>query len=199
MKKTVPFQKKITFDNEIFEINSIALEHQITSKENHEISGVFIISGDYKLIHSDSLNSFEYKLPFDISVDYKYDIDNADIDISDFYYEVLDNKVLSISIELTIDNIIEKEDFVEEVENKEIEETPLENDERCITQEVPSIFNNFSDSDDYVTYKIHIVTENDTIESILNDYMITKEQLSDYNDLSEIKVGDKLIISYNES
>ena len=32
------------------------------------------------------------------------DIDNADIDISDFYYEVLDNKVLSISIELTIDN-----------------------------------------------------------------------------------------------
>ena len=71
MKKTVPFQKKITFDNEIFEINSIALEHQITSKENHEISGVFIISGDYKLIHSDSLNSFEYKLPFDISVDYR--------------------------------------------------------------------------------------------------------------------------------
>ena len=34
----------------------------------------------------------------------------------------------------------------------------------------------------------------DTIESIMSKYNITREELSEYNELQEVKIGDKLII-----
>ena len=37
MKKTVPFQKDINFGQNISEINSIALEHDLTTKEAAKI------------------------------------------------------------------------------------------------------------------------------------------------------------------
>ena len=49
----------------------------------------------------------------------------------------------------------------------------------------------------YLTYKIYIVKENDTIESIISKYSVSKELLDSYNDLSDIKLGDKIIIPTN--
>ena len=46
----------------------------------------------------------------------------------------------------------------------------------------------------YSSYSVYIVREGDTIEQILSKYEITKEILEDYNDLTEIKLGDKIII-----
>ena len=46
-----------------------------------------------------------------------------------------------------------------------------------------------------VVYK---VLDNDTIDSILAKYNITKEMLADYNDIENIIPGDKLIIPTNE-
>ena len=46
-------------------------------------------------------------------------------------------------------------------------------------------------------YKIYIVKENDTIESIISKYSVSKELLDSYNDLSDIKLGDKIIIPTN--
>ena len=54
-------------------------------------------------------------------------------------------------------------------------------------------------SDTYLTYKVYIFKEEDTIESILEKYNVTKEQLSDYNNLDEITTGTKLVIpSFND-
>ena len=39
--------------------------------------------------------------------------------------------------------------------------------------------------------------DNDNIEEILNKYKISKNQLEEYNDLSDIKTGTKLIIPSN--
>lgn len=49
-------------------------------------------------------------------------------------------------------------------------------------------------SNTYVTYHIHVVGENDTIDSITNNYKISKEILSEYNDLSSLNIGDKILI-----
>lgn len=222
MKKLVPFKKDINFDTNVALINSISLEHEITKQGDHLIAGKFIINGDYKMTDtSTNLDDFEYELPFNINIDKKYDIDDASVDISDFYYEVINNRILNVNIELCIDNIseveeevMERDDLLEELkgeeipvlqgeelktlsrENLEVEENT--NSEERTSVNVKSLFDGLDENEEYTVYKIHIVTENDTIESIVNDYEVTRELLLDYNDLSEVKIGDKIIIPANE-
>ncbi len=198
MKKTVPFKKEIVFDNNIDEINSISLEYEVNEKSNNLIKGNFIINGDYRMASgSSNLDTFSYNLPFSINVDSKYNIDEAEIEISDFYYEVVNNKILSVNIELEVDNILENEQNIklevdEPVKEAEVIETQS-------TETIKSLFDNLEDNETYTTYKVHIVTENDTIESIIVDYEITKEKLENYNNLTDIKIGDKIIIPANEN
>ncbi len=206
MKKIVPFTKDIKFNN-IYEINSISLEHNLAIKEDGIISGNFIVSGTYKMTsNSINVDEFSYNLPFEISIDKKYDTRNVTTDINDFYYEVIDNNILSIDIEVLIDNLEEIKENENMNENSEkiidIEddrnldiETPLEEKTK---ETVSSIFENLDDNENYVTYKVHIITENDTTESIIQKYEITNEKLEMYNDLSELKIGDKLIIPTND-
>ena len=46
----------------------------------------------------------------------------------------------------------------------------------------------------YMTYRIYIVREGDTIESILDKYGLSLDELSKYNVINELNIGDKLII-----
>lgn len=202
MKKIIPFSKDIEFDTNVAEINSISLEHTLKLKEENLVSGEFIVSGTYKMTDT-SLNTdnFEYKIPFDISIDKKYDTKDVDIDINDFYYEVINNKILSINIEVSIDGLKEKEEK-EVVEEPEVLEETLENDnlERKESEEsAKSIFEDLDENERYSVYKVHVVTENDTIENILQKYEITKEELEAYNDLKDMQIGDKLIIPSYEN
>ena len=69
--------------------------------------------------------------------------------------------------------------------------------ERCIEEEkeiIPNLFDNINIEETYNTYKICIVRENDTLESIMEKYSVNKDTLELYNDISEIKLGDKIII-----
>ncbi len=116
MEKIIPFKKDIEFES-ISEIKSISLEHTLSNKDNL-ISGSFIISGTYKMTEvSLNIDEFNFNLPFKISIDSKYDTENIQLDINDFYYEVIDSKILSVSIEVKIDNLKEKE--VEPLEREE--------------------------------------------------------------------------------
>ena len=56
------------------------------------------------------------------------------------------------------------------------------------------IFNSFEDTENFSTYRVYIVREGDMIDSIIEKYNTNKELLEKYNDLKEIKIGDKLII-----
>lgn len=57
---------------------------------------------------------------------------------------------------------------------------------------------NTGSEEKYVTYRVYKVLDNDNLDTILSKYNITKEMLSDYNDIENIKPGDKLIIPTNE-
>ena len=214
MKKIVPFKKDLLFKTNVAEITSISLEHNLSLKEKNLISGSFTITGEYK-ISDTSINTekFSFQLPFDINIDDKYLTDNVIVDIDDFYYEIIDNKKLNVNIDVLIDKLeekpLEKERCIEEeFPFKELEENiPLEFDneetEKEEEKEIPdkisvnSIFDNFSDtSDNSVSYYVYFYRENDTIESIMQKYNVTKENIELYNNLSELKIGDKLIIPY---
>ena len=49
-----------------------------------------------------------------------------------------------------------------------------------------------------MTYKVYIVKEEDTIEKIYEKYKVNRELLEKYNNLNEIKLGDKIIIPSND-
>lgn len=204
MKKIVPFNKDITFDSNIHEIKSISLEHTLTQNENN-VKGNFIISGTYKMTEmSVNTDSFNYELPFEINIDKKYNTKDLKIDINDFYYEIIDSKILSVKIEVSIDNLEEKELIRESQNNETIKEQIRESQNKEIVKEevleenVPSIFDSLNDNEKYVPYKIHFVNENDTVESITEKYETEISKLELYNNLSEIKIGDKIIIPYVE-
>ncbi len=211
MEKIVPFKRDISFETKIAEIRSISLEHTYEI-QNNLISGIFIISGNYKLTDtSTNVDPFKFEIPFDISIDSRYELNKATVDINDFFYELINNEVLSVSITLIIDNLEEKEERemeeiqeekqeVEEIKPVSYEETEKDDETEEVKpvsaspETVKSIFDNMDENEGYVVYKVHIVTENDTIESIMEKYDVTKEALEAYNDLNDLKIGDKLIV-----
>lgn len=230
LKKIVPFRKEIVFKTNVSEITSISLEHDLHLEES-EIRGNFTLSGEYRMNDTSvNVEGFHYDLPFQIALDEKYIIDSVVCDIDDFYYEIVNDNVLSISIDVLIDKLEEKplmevrqciepddvlptvdepterivkEDMKEEKEGER--EIPIERNIEMDMQktlstegtvpEVKSIFDSFDDKmENYASYKVYIVREEDTIESILVKYSIAREELEMYNNLKEIKIGDKLII-----
>ena len=204
MKKTVPLKKDITFKTNIAEITSIALDHEL-NLENRTIKGNLVISGSYK-INDTSVNTeeFKYNIPVNIEMSERYILDDMKINIDDFYYEIVNDNLLSVSIEIGLDNLKEEEilpplKYEEEKVVpviKEEKDVVLEKEEtRLDTEEVKTLFDNFDDSNEtYATYRICIVKESDTLESITLKYNVSKELLEQYNDISELKIGDKLII-----
>ena len=73
MKQIIPFKKEFLFKTKVNEITSISLEHTIKEKDSDKISGIFIITGDYKMTAS-SINreKFNFTLPFDIELNKNY-------------------------------------------------------------------------------------------------------------------------------
>ena len=198
MNLIIPFTKEIKFENSIAEITSISLEHEWTYNEN-ELLGNFVISGEYKA-HEVSINKepFEYVLPFSVALTNKVVEDSISFEIKDFTYDIKDNNILVVQIEY----IVDAEDDEETREDQEIAEL-LDNvtndiDDQVETQEIEenSVVNDKLESNDetYVTYHIHIVSNNETIDSICTKYKTNENVLKEYNDISTISIGDKLII-----
>jgi len=211
MNCIIPFTKDVKFKSNIAEILSVSLEHDYTANET-EVLGNFTISGEYK-VHEVSVNKehFEYVLPFSVNMTNKIDTNSVNFEVQDFTYEVIDNDTLRVNIEYSInaDELKEEEPLFKQVEeptldnlldeiDREVEEEPKEeiNEERDISEETKdTILNNINDSDDvYVTYHIHEMKETDTVESICLKYNTSDAMLGEYNDLSTLTLGDKIII-----
>lgn len=272
MKKVVPFTKTISFRTMIAEITDIEVNHTLALNENHEVVGDILVDGKYKMTDASQIEEeFHYKLPFTIDIDEKYNLDNLEIIISDFYFEIINEEDLKINVEIEMDGIEEnklpkleekkesleevsevldtEEDFVrnkeddilipvEIEEKKEKLEVPQNNPlhklaeeikKDILTKDIPlvevtkqeakkeikkettsvkqekdnntsstnmsSIFSSLASSEEtFSTYYVYMVRETDTIESIIDKYQTTKEELQNYNDLTNVKVGSKLII-----
>lgn len=271
MKKVIPFTKTITFKTMIAEITDIEVKHTLSLTENHELTGDILVDGTYKMTDASQIEEeFHYKLPFMIEIDPKYDLENLEIAIGDFYFEIINEEDLKINVEIDLDGLeeikqedeiatkisLEKEPEVleepmileepissEELSRNELEEAipipveleeeptkvemqdvnmnPLEKLELEIKEDlqtedpsqenlsnsivekketeskvnVSSIFSSVASGEEtFSTYYVYIVRESDTVESIIDKYKTTREQLQNYNDLSDVKVGTKLII-----
>lgn len=265
MKQIIPFKRDLLFTTKISEITSISLEHNLKMESNDCIAGEMLISGDYKITDA-SVNRehFVFNIPFEITLDHRYNIDNAKVDIDDFYYEIINDEILRINIDVSIDGVEVVDDYnlkeePEEVIEEPVDEPPLneeelvreenevleelENEFEVVTEkeleeekerdeimkekvsekeeemripdafkaavddDVPpaanmidgekirSLFDSFDDKDEtFSTYHVYIVRNDDTLESIMNKYNVTKEDLCLYNNVDELKIGDKIII-----
>lgn len=107
---------------------------------------------------------------------------------------------LEFGIENPLDKLAKEieEDLKEEEvilkTNYSISSNSLENNNPKSTS-VSSIFSSISSGEEtFSTYHVYIVRESDTIESIMDKYKTTRDELQNYNDLNDIKVGSKLII-----
>lgn len=118
MRQIIPFKKDLLFKTKVSEITSISLEHHLAVLKENIISGEFEIIGDYKMTEA-SINreSFSFKIPFDIELDGSYDPKTIKVDIDNFYYEVINNEILQVNIDLYMDG--EKIETPPIVEKKE--------------------------------------------------------------------------------
>ena len=228
MKKIIPFKKEIVFKTNLSEITSISLEHTLQVDKNNMVLGEFIVSGEYKMVDTSvNVEAFSFNIPFEVSIDEKYIIDKVIVDIYDFYYEIINNNVLALNIEVIVDRLREKplideiiengleevekvkdeieleedeeieeeEEIRKETETNELEEREINGNDEEITK---SLFDNFdSRSETYMTYKVYIVREGDTLDVLIQNYGVPKEELEKYNNLNELNIGDRLIIPLN--
>ena len=83
---------------------------------------------------------------------------------------------------------------------EEVNKEPMETEASTIVNENNNIniFGNISDNETYATYKVYTVMDTDTIDGIISKYNISKELLGEYNNIEDIKSGDKLIIPSDE-
>ena len=198
MKEIIPLKKDIIFNTVIGEITNINLDNDYKIKDEL-IEGNVSISGSYKMTEASVIEEeFFYKIPFGVSIPKNINKDSIKIEIDDFKYET-NKDVLSVNIDLEFS--CESNTDIEEI--KEIEpinesiDTSINEVKNDIVydSEITNITNNIVNSDDkYYTYKIYIVRSGDTIESICKKYNITIDDIKDYNDLTNIKENDKIII-----
>ncbi len=323
MKKIISFDKEILFPTMIGEITAISLDQTLKFLSKNDIEGNFMISGRYKMTEASAIEEdFSYKLPIEITLAETFTLDTTKIEIKDFYYEIIDEEILKVKIDIQIEGVEEVilESELEEVVEKELEklekkeEAPKEEKEKkeslpdlevveerlekkkeeertcdqkeertcdskeksreekeedveplleevkkeepkidqaiknievaekkeeekvkakdegkeelkeSINQEIvaeevkdvikqkeektqkievkeeskaniQSIFRVFNEAEEtYKAYTVYIMRKNDSINTVLDRYNITKEQLEEYNDLSQIELGSKVII-----
>lgn len=218
MNKIIPFNKDITFNNSIGEITSIALDDTLKLIDEYSIKGDLIVRGCNKVL--DMENEFSYSMPVDITIDSKYDTSKCSISIDDFYYEIINENVLKVKIDLILDDLfysdepIKKEELVinsddrididASLKKKDSEwdvDVSLEKDDVNIDfnfdnkkDKVEDLFKEINEEKEYSIYRVYTVLENDSLESIMDKYKITRDDLADYNDLMVITPGMKLVI-----
>ncbi len=85
-----------------------------------------------------------------------------------------------------------KEPTTSAVEDNQKEEPNAKDD---LKKSVGSLFAAFKDTDEtFKTYSVYIMRSGDNIEDVMARYKTTREALEEYNDMSNIKIGTKLII-----
>lgn len=87
-----------------------------------------------------------------------------------------------------------KQELIIDNKNDNVNRNDLNKINTINNEELASIFDDVKNSSQSATYKVYIVREEDTLMTIMENYNVTKENLEKYNNLKEIKRGDKIII-----
>jgi len=165
------------------------LPYVIAVDLKYDTSNLSINIGDF---YFEIINEEDLKINVDIELD-------GIVDKEEIELEEIRNKNENIKIPVEVEEL----DPLEQLEQEIKEDIKQENIKKYepveqLQQEnknIGSIFSKIATKDEnYSTYYVYVVNETDTLESILDKYNVTKEQLQDYNDLSSFKIGNKLII-----
>lgn len=128
MKKTLTFEKDLTFDSRLGNINTISLEDDLKFIDSSNITGNFYVSGKYKMTEASTiLEDFSYSIPIEISLMEEYDLNTTDIIIENFTYEIIDNSILRCKINLLVEGV-EKIEIATEEEKEEEESRECDDD-----------------------------------------------------------------------
>lgn len=206
MNKKVKIEKEIHFSSMIGEVTTIQLEKNINVIDKDEIEGKLILSGKYKSTSASQIEEdFNYDIPIEITITEKLDPKSLKIEITDFYYEINNPDSLKCNIELSIEGeeILEEDrecdgDPIEtkEIEIPHIEEPKVEDREDKEEPEETNLFH-LEEKETYGTFIVYIVRQNESINTIIEKYHTTIEELEKYNDIKNIIPGAKIIIPYN--
>ena len=176
MRKIISFKKELAFKTKVCEITSISLEHIIEELGDDLVSGKFLISGEYKMTEG-SINKekYDFKLPFDIALNSNYESESVKLEIDNFYYEILNNEILKVNVDLLIE-AKEKEIIPEPVRIVKEELFPIEdrkkvNEDKQIETEVEDI--------------------KDSIVNIENNYEIIENNIKEFKEEENVKVVNK--------
>ena len=173
MHEIVSFSKEIEFKNLINKITSISLEHTLMLEDEYNIKGDFILSGTYKMTAATQIdNDFSYKIPIDITIDEKYDLSNLVIDIDNFTYEVINDEILKVDIDLLLDKMELKKIEVEKLE----ESNEIEHLEDLFLESDSSVELNVKEDEIEILDVKGAMLENesrdDFAEEVVNDYAV---------------------------
>lgn len=124
--------------------------------------------------------------------------------------ELTNNEAKEVEIRKEKEVVIEEkkeEDMIEEKEREEVKNIEIKEEKEEVVEEKfeeerkiaeadkSAIIESINaEEDTFVTYHVHIVKESESVEAICAMYKINQMSLSEYNDLSDIKIGDKIII-----
>lgn len=136
--------------------------------------------------------------------------DNDDSRVPDEFNDVNYKKPQLENLPNSLDNSgvslddIQNDNFMDSINNDNVSDNGTSNivnsniniNENQNINENNNLFASFETADTYTAYRVYLIKEDDTIDIILKKYNVTKDDLSAYNDLSDIKYGDKIIIPY---
>ena len=187
---TIPFD--IALDSR-YDTNNIVVDiddfnYSIINNDILKVRIVLYIDGD--LIKNNENNQLELK---NNNNEIKEESINLEKEVEEPQIEK------SVNYDRKEEKELPKEDVQPEIElnieNINVNNNSVEDDSKYES----SLFNNLESGETYSTYHVYIVKEEDTIDKIMEKYSVSKEDLSNYNDLNDIKPGDKVIIptSYN--
>lgn len=146
--------------------------------------------------------------------DFYYEIINEqslrvkiDLVLDDLYYLEEDKKVEELVLE---DNRNDYNDFYDDIDYKddnELVNNLLDNNDlkkadelnnnkefKNPTESIEDLFKETNEEKEYSIYSVYVLSENDTLEYVLDKYKVTREDLMPFNDLDKLQVGSKLII-----
>lgn len=144
------------------------------------------------------------------SIDSNIYNDNDDSRVPDEFNDVNYKKPQLENLPNSLDNSgvslddIQNDNFMDSINNDNVSDNGTSNivnsniniNENQNINENNNLFASFETADTYTAYRVYLIKEDDTIDTILKKYNVTKDDLSAYNDLSDIKYGDKIIIPY---
>lgn len=172
---------------EVFEYK-IPVDISLTEKINHSNSKVDIIDFSYDVYEDNFLNcKIELLVDGEEVVNEERECDDDPIEEKVIEIPKIEGKSEEKMYDKAKDNIRETEDEmdVESLDTENLEENKIDSN---------TFFNIDNSKETYGTFIVYIIRQNETINSILEKYDTSIEEIEKYNDIKDLSIGKKLII-----